>query len=203
MDNTIVITFPRSGCHCIKDTIEDIARACNLEFSFCEYYNCCHTCPCKDSNKYMKNHDFLDDQQVKHEGYKYLILYRNDVIEQLEAWYRYFISINADMYNEEDCKNFITSNMVYYDHFIKKWVETDADDMTLKVNYTDVIKQPLYWIMRILRHIYPSVALDEFKETIENVVISHKISRKYTLDSDLHAFYTQEKIKFDFKNELE
>ena len=82
--------------------------------------------------------------------------------------------------------------MVYYDHFIKKWVEKDAKCMTLTVNYNKFIEQPLYWIVRILRHIYPSVTFDEFKETIENIVISHEISRKHTLNSDLHAFYTPE-----------
>ena len=68
--------------------LRDFHTKFDIPYSYCEYYTCCRTIPCKLNSVYQKNHDFRLMFPIK-DNEKYLFLYREDKIEQLEAYYRY------------------------------------------------------------------------------------------------------------------
>ena len=68
--------------------LRDFHTKFDIPYSYCEYYTCCRTIPCKLNSVYQKNHDFGLRFPIK-DNEKYLFLYREDKIEQLEAYFRY------------------------------------------------------------------------------------------------------------------
>ena len=52
-----IISFPRSGQHLTEKVLKVICSYFNQPYSYCEFYNCCRTIPCKKKYRFMKNHD--------------------------------------------------------------------------------------------------------------------------------------------------
>ena len=185
MDPTILMSFPRSGLHCIKDTIQEIALIQKIPFSFCEYYNCCRKCPCTHNCTLMKNHDFLDDTQPIIPNHKYIVLYREDMIEQLEAWYR-CLNVNSTNkpYNLKDCKKFVTTHIPYYINFVSKWVLADTD--YLKITYDDLLENPINIITKVFCYLYPNIPPNS--KIINDVIKRRNIKKRYHLSPENYRF---------------
>lgn len=160
-----IVSFPRSGQHLIESIIKYLCDDHNINYSYCEFYNCCQSIPCINESLFNKNHDFWIDPINKEYDFnhlkidnnsKYLVLYRRDLILQLESYYRFHIMVENKDYKFEDLINFIKDNDLYYKNFIKKWVDI-KDDRVIKVEYYDFIKEPDDYTIYIFNHFFPDV----------------------------------------------
>lgn len=127
---TYLITFPRSGNHLMVRLLERMHKLVSEEpFTFCEYYTDCKQVNCQCGAKFRKNHDYAIDPDCRDPQYnepipimsecKYIVMYREDPVEQLEAWYRY---VELEKYDIRKCILWCKAKLPYYTAFIKKWV---------------------------------------------------------------------------------
>jgi hypothetical protein len=103
-----LISFPRSGQHLTECILRYLCESHGIKYSYCEYYKCCNSTPCKKGSIFQKNHDFGIENgkelvEIDNES-KYLVLFRKDSILQLESYYRYILSnsnSNSEKYISE------------------------------------------------------------------------------------------------------
>jgi hypothetical protein len=195
MKKNMFISFPRSG-HCITiKIIQDIAEKYKLPFSYCEFYN--HNTPsdiigasysnictkpdCNNdqSSLITKSHDFALNynclinewkQPISINSYqKYIVLYRDNAIIQLEAWYRHCKnSDNPDYTDYTDFPVFYKSNINYYKAFREKWVDTKYYNV-LAISYETLVNNPTQVILSILRVIYPNTFNASSIDNLKNI----------------------------------
>lgn len=182
MVNCNIISFPRSGQHLLSNMIEYISINHNLPYQYCEFYNCCRTVPCAKKSNFMKNHDFDNDYTILPKE-KYIVLFRKDIVLQLEAFYRFHIKANSLPYNINDLKSFCKSNIDYYKKFIQKWLNNDNENI-LKIEYYDLVENPKDYMRKIINYLYPDIELKEI--VLENMVNQLKIEVKHTLDPTIY-----------------
>lgn len=164
-----LISFPRSGHHIMVDVIEDITKLNNLPFSYCEFYTCCNQIPCTKNSFLAKNHDFDLDIPITPEN-KYIVLYRDDPFEQLEAWYRYQLLYPNSV---DDLNVFIERNIQYYNNFRNKWVDNNYQNI-IKITYDEFLKDPDQIFKNILNVLFPSNTC-----SIQNTKQIYSIYKKY------------------------
>lgn len=153
-----IISFPRSGQHLLQSILNYIFINNNLEYSFCEYYSCCNSVPCKFKRIICKNHDINLDYKIL-PSEKYVVLYRNDMILQLEAYYRHRIKENKLEYKYHDLIKFIKEKSKYYSNFKDKWIDKNYDNV-LKIEYYDLVTNTVDCIKKIMAHIRPDIMLN-------------------------------------------
>lgn len=192
-----IISFPRSGQHLLQSIIKYVCLQHNLYYKFCEYYKCCKSIPCKYNSNYLKNHDFYNKLSIL-DNTKYIVLYRKDKILQLESWYRLNIKMRKKKYKFKKLISFIKRKTSYYNTFINKWVN-NTNESILKVEYYDLVNNPVYIIKKLLNHIYPNVTFNQ--NIINNIAstdfsVSHpskndslvsKIAVQHKLDPELYS----------------
>ena len=158
-----IISFPRSGQHLIESVMRHLCLQHNIDFTYCEYYGCCKTIPCSKGYLFSKNPDFSLDLEIK-KDVKHIVLYRSDMILQLESYYR-FATINKDTeYNYNNLLNFIRENTRYYNNFLEKWINNNYDNI-IKIEYYDFVNNPIKYSKIIFSHFFPNC---EIKEDIFN-----------------------------------
>ena len=173
-----IISFPRSGQHLLNNMLEYVLTEHNLPYKYCEFYSCCRTVPCSNKSNFMKHHDFETDYTILPKQ-KYIVLSRKDIILQLEAWYRFHITVNSLPYDITDLKISCVKNKSYYNRFIQKWVNNDNENI-LKIEYYDLVENPKDYMRKIMEFLYPDI---ELKETVLEKMVNHlKIEVKHTLD---------------------
>lgn len=178
-----IISFPRSGQHLVVSMLEYLTNKFSLDFSYCDYYNCCNAIPCKEGHLFQKNHDFWTDPYdtkfnlnkiEKNSDDKYLVLYRRDAIKQLEAYYRGWFNLENIknprlrlVYDYDELLDFITHNIDYYKNFIEKWVN-DKSENILSIEYYDLVNDPDFYCEKIIKHFYDIEIESDIKDqTIE------------------------------------
>jgi hypothetical protein len=151
-----IISFPRSGQHLTEKVLKVICSYFNQPYSYCEFYNCCRTIPCKKKYRFMKNHDFNLNYLINSKN-KYIVLYRTDFIHQLESWFRLkYHSIKTFNYRENfmlynNLLKFIKSNMNYRKSFINKWVHNQTNNKNcISIDYDEIIKSPQDYLKKLL-----------------------------------------------------
>ena len=152
-----VISFPRSGQHLLQSILNYVFINHNIEYSFCEYYKCCMSVPCKLNKIISKNHDF-DNKYSILSNEKYVVLYRDDMILQLEAFYRYIIKRDKLKYNYNELIGFIQRKRHYYNNFKSKWIDKSYDNV-LKIEYYDLVTNTVECINKIMAHVRPDIML--------------------------------------------
>lgn len=157
-----IISFPRSGQHLIESVLIYLSNRFDLNFSYCEYYNCCNNILCSNGFLFQKNHDFwIDPRRLDYnlnaleikKSNKYLVLYRKDMIKQLESYYRYYLKYEEKEYNYNELISFIESNIGYYNNFVNKWVEQE-DDKILIIEYYKFLEDPNFYSKNIVKHFF-------------------------------------------------
>ena len=146
-----LLTFPRSGNEMTRLIILDFLKYKNKKENFCCVYTCCKETVCIRNSIYRKDHDFKLDNIIKNNK-KYLILYRNDMIEQLEAYFRFTKKniVNYDNINEyKELLNFIKLKIPYYKGYIKKYVNQKRDNF-LVIDYNNYLNNPIDSVFSIL-----------------------------------------------------
>ena len=194
-----IISFPRSGQHLTECILKYLCESHGLDYSYCEYYNCCKSTPCSKKNLFQKNHDFGLENGGKvvsiDNNSKYLVLYRKDPILQLESYYRFILSKydTSLSYNYDDLLKFVKGKLPYYNNFIKKWVNND-DSNILKVEYYEIINNVFDSSQKIFNHFYPEITIDESKlNEINNIEFYSsdknnlgKVGLKNTINPDIY-----------------
>lgn len=198
----LIVSFPRSGQHLVEKILEFCCKEHNIEFTYCEFYNCCNSIPCKQNKMIGKNHDFDLTMELEND-YKYISLYRKDVILQLEAYYRYWIKCNNYEYDYNSLLNFIKDNERYYKKFTKKWIKNKNKNI-LKLEYYEILNNPIKSSKKIFRHFFPEVKINNkiFDKLIDielevytpglEGIYYHKISLINKLDDELYKRIKQD-----------
>ena len=153
------ISLPRSGQHILQAVLKYVFDNHGIQYSFCEFYGCCRTVPCKYNKIIQKNHDFEDTYEILPDT-KYVVLYKDDMILQLESWYRFELKISNTDYKYPDLIAFIKKHTQYYNNFKNKWVHTSNSNI-LKIEYYDFVKNPVICIDKIMAHIRPLTVLNK------------------------------------------
>lgn len=183
----------------------------NIPYTFCTYYydisinregysDCitsgCMTCPCKRNCLFQKCHDFGLNLPIDSND-KYLVLYRNDLIIQLESYYR-FILYGSDggpskpEYKYEDLIEFIKNNVDYYKHFCEKWVNDNTYRNKCIVEYNELLDNTNEVFKKIFVFFFPDVKLkcEVFDVLNDQEFIIYgrpmKIKQRHHLDNDLY-----------------
>jgi hypothetical protein len=153
----IIVSFPRSGQHLVEKILEFCCKEHDIDFTYCEFYSCCKSIPCNNGKNTSKNHDFDLDLKIS-DDIKYISLYRKDMILQLESYYRYLSEYNDCEYNYDDLLSFIIKSSNYYKGFVEKWIDNEKTNI-LKIDYYDIVKNPIEFSIKIFKHFYPDVPL--------------------------------------------
>jgi hypothetical protein len=137
-----------------------------MNYSFCTKDTCCISNPCKNGSLFQKNHDF--GNKLKIGNNKYIVLYRDDIILQLESYYRHHISVNNKPYNFDDLINFIKGKRIYYNKFVKKWTTKTDNTNIFVIEYYDLINNPVDIIYKLFTFLNPNIQIN--KKIIDNIV---------------------------------
>jgi len=183
-----LISYPRSGQHLTESVLKYYHEEMDVPFTYCEYYGCCTTLPCIKGSEFQKNHDFWLKLQILDEN-KYIVLYRGDMIYQLEAYYRFDTNKDWDFLR---CMKFIQHNRQYYQSFISKWV-TPKRDNVLSFKFEDLVKNPNEEYQKMMKFIYPdfttSSDLNEVELFVDNgsrKQVKRKIEYKSSLSDEMY-----------------
>lgn len=188
----IIVSFPRSGQNLLNSIFETLCESHDIDYSYCGYYDCCNSIPCKFEKMVSKNHDF--DLNLKiNKDIKYISLYREDPIINLEAYYRFGLKHSGKEYKYEDLILFINQSYKYYNNFINKWVLNKHDNI-LKVEYYELVNNPVDVSKKCFSHFFPNFEIkqhlfDELSNKEINVVgcgILSEIKPLHQLSDDLY-----------------
>lgn len=144
-----MISIPRSGQHMTESALSYYYNLMNMEFLYCEYYNCCQSRPCKKNQlAYHKNHDtdimWSNGIEINDKD-KYLFLFRKNILQQIEAHFRLDFALknisncsNKLDYNDEKMvklfKDFFQSFAPYYKKIYKKYLNIQKTNV-LQIEY--------------------------------------------------------------------
>lgn len=137
-----LIAFPRSGLCVLQRMFKEYFETSKYKkWHYCEYYSCCKNIPCIHTHKskimLQKNHDYGLDVEISPDK-KYVVLYKKDIVLQLESYFRYHWHYNLKKfkrpnYDEEftygQLESFVLSYKDYYNQFLQKWVNTPHDNV--------------------------------------------------------------------------
>ena len=108
-----IVSVPRSGHNFLYNALTYYSKQINHNFYYCEYYTCCKCRPCPNNNNAIqKSHDFglrdpLDMGDVLYNKNKYIFLYRDNFIQQVEAYFRWEMGMNKLLISDSAEINYI------------------------------------------------------------------------------------------------
>jgi len=122
---SFIVSFPRSAQGAVKIGLQNYTKLFNIEFKYCEHYQCCNTIPCAKGSNIIKNHDYNQILPFS-KNHKYLVLLRKDKLDQLDSYYRLKNPKVKTLYQDSIIdfnrfKSFYLRNEKYYDSFKSKW----------------------------------------------------------------------------------
>jgi hypothetical protein len=123
-----IISFPISGENNILNMLNILCTKHNINYSCCNFYNCCKNIICNENPLFSSNHDFNLDIKINPNN-KYLVIFCNDVLIQLENYYKYYVTTNKKTYNNKELTIFFNTNINYYYNFINKWIKTNYSNV--------------------------------------------------------------------------
>ena len=193
---SLLVSFPRSGQHLVEKMLKFICKEHDVEFTYCEFYTCCNSLPCKKGKEFSKNHDFDLNLEVNND-IKYVCLYREDIILQLEAYYRFSIGQTKIKYKYKDLLKFIKDKSTYYNDFKSKWINNKSKNI-LKVEYYEILENPEKISKKIFKHFFSDIKIKNnvFKKLVDIELevnntpgvdnFKHKISLINQLDDKIY-----------------
>lgn len=198
---SIIISLPRCGQHMTERLLSALYDYYDKEYSYCSYYDegCCKTIPCSNGKLFVKNHDFKGYINIDPDpNTKYLVLYRADKLDQLEAWFRFKYCDKQKVessglqsrpkpdYNKpevfEALCNFVDERKDYYDSFVDKWVNTPHDNV-LCLKYKYLVHNTVDASQKMLEFFNPGETFnsDDIVDCLE--ARDEKIESKYEFDT--------------------
>ena len=156
-----IVSIPRSGQHFTQRALKFYHKSMNLDYSYCEFYNCCQSRPCKkNKNSFQKNHDWELDFQINDKD-KYLFLYRKNKVQQIEANFRLHLKNKniistsnlkidyTDSIMLSHLKTYIVATKKYYKGIYEKYLNNNQKNIlqieydTYILNFCDTFKKIL------------------------------------------------------------
>lgn len=206
-----IVSYPRSGHHMLEKLLYEIFTELGLEYSYCEYYFCCGTIPCKKKRIFQKIHNegYLDG--LDKENSKMIILYRENMIYQLEALFRYSAAGHYGNFEQELVQEnnrlsvkYIKNCSINYDDpnifselvkFIKKhkkgheswkthYINNNPCRKKVIIDYYEFLKSPLKFIEAILSLYNPELKYNV--DTINRIIEKNDIKLKNPLDERIY-----------------
>jgi len=192
-----LVSFPRSGQHLTERLLGFYCKKQGIKFSYCEFYSHCKQTPCKSKRLFQKNHDF-DLKLPISSSDKYLVLYRSNMIEQLEAWFRYELRANWGLqhnpgtinYDYVEKRSALISFMErgwaggtrsqYYLGFIKKWVMCHNNNV-FKLEYGSFLDNPKM-ALPVFRHLLPEADHTKDQKILADFCKSEPIKKQTEVD---------------------
>jgi len=194
MSQINLISFPRSGQHLTERVLRFYCGRKKIKFSYCEFYNHCRTFPCKSKRKFQKNHDFNLDLPILPEQ-KYIVLYRNNIEEQIEAYFRFdlkerwgLVHVGKIEYQDPNKRDqlikYIHGKTDYYIKFLRKWVFNNNKNI-YKIEYNKLLKNN-YLYLKVFNHIFPEIDHKNDKKILDMFLKKEKISKKTEINLDFN-----------------
>lgn len=197
----IIVSLPRCGQHMTSRLLSDLYNHFNKEYSYCEYsgVSCCRSIPCELGKQFIKNHDFKGYIKID-PSIKYLVLYRDDKIDQLEAYFRFKYCAGqkvgsrglktrpkpdySDLCTFKLLTMFIHQEKDYYDSFIDKWVNTPHDNV-ICLDYEYIVNNTVSASQKMLEFFNPGETFGS--DDIINCLSTRdeQIEPKYEFDSSV------------------
>jgi len=169
----MMVSIPRSGHHLLERFLRYYYEKNNLEYSYCEFYKHCNRIPCINNSIFQKNHDWDLSLPITKE-YKYIVMYRGNIIEQLESFYRHNYKINS----KENINNFFSffkDKNEYYIKFLNKWLINENKNI-IKIEYNEFVNDYFKILCELLKFIFKDNFINT--ETIHDFVEIEKINKK-------------------------
>jgi hypothetical protein len=190
-----LVTFPRSGHHLVESLIRATCRLNGIEYSYCEFYNCCQQSPCRDGKLLQGTHDF--DLRLDPGDRRVFVLYRQDPVLQMDAWYRWHMGKKRGEYNhiletEADwwvgdeyvrgLRHYLLLRRDYYQGFVRKWSQSESE-LVDALDYHELVRQPSQGIKKVLMHLFAGSASTFQDDTLPD--LDH-VRRRNTMPEALH-----------------
>ena len=201
--NKNIVSVPRSGQHMTEPALRYYHELMKIPFSYCEYYNCCKTRPCsKKPGAYQKNHDHDLNSEIN-DNDKYLFLYRENLLQQIEANFRLHLRNNKIIENTSVKVDYTQPRMVnyfkiyvsnpknkkYYKNIFKKYLNTNKSNV-LPIEYDYYVNNFNETFKKILLFFDVEIN-DEFIEQTRifiNPKLEYKISKADSYYDSLEKF---------------
>lgn len=195
-----IVSIPRSGQHFAESSLRTYYEKINRDdFNYCHHYKSvknpnepprctCGSIPCKrDPNSYLKNHDFGTNAVSVNQHGKYLFLYRDSLVNQMDAWYRLHVSggggwkahmKSRSLLNYENRRvlrgfeNFCNKEKPYMEGMYDKWLNPADNILTIK--YEQLIESFCDEFKKIL--IFFEVEIDEQEIVNTRDVVDPKLN---------------------------
>lgn len=186
--NILIVSFPRSGFHLFRTifqsyfSIKECACQKNRDVKI-------KTCV-KEDVAFHRAHDMTIDLD-KTQFNKTIILYRKDVVEQLDAFFRYqFREFDTskeitDLNDHIKCDivpipyseklDFFRRILKQYAQWIKKWVKTPTPDSII-IEYSDFMKNPQETLDKVQEHMLGNIDSDLSSKIVQEMKIEYKHS---------------------------
>jgi hypothetical protein len=190
-----IISFPISGENNIINMLNLLCNKHNIKYSCCNFYNCCNNIICKKKSLFSSNHDFNLDIKINSNN-KYLVVYCNDILIQLENYYNYDITTNKKKYNNKDLINFFNNNINYYNNFVNKWINTNYSNV-LVIDFFDFKFDINNSSKNIFNFFFTDYNKDYFDDLNNELTISNEcilLSKTYYNDLK-NNIYTNKNLK--------
>jgi hypothetical protein len=189
--NILIVSFPRSGFNLLTIVFESY-------FSIKECYVC-------QKNPDVKINEIIEEDIAFHRAHdmnldldktkfnKTVIVYRKDVVEQLDAFFRYqFRSFENDELNglveHSKCKeldihysektDFLKTVLKEYKGWIEKWINQPTPNSII-IDYSDFMKNPQETLDKLQEHVLTTKNSELSSKIVEEMKIEYKNSLRY------------------------
>jgi hypothetical protein len=187
--NILIVSFPRSGFHLLQTIFESYfsLKECSCQNNLDVKITAC----VKEDIAFHRADDMnlkLDKKQFN----KIIILYRKDVVEQLDAFFRYqfrtydfAMTFDDNSIDHTKCHQlnvaytdkieFFKTVLTQYKCWVNKWI-TEPTPNSIIIEYSDFMNNPQKTLDRIQEHILESKDSDLSAKIIEEMKIEYKHS---------------------------
>ena len=126
---------------------------------------------------------------------KYIVLYRNNIEEQIEAYFRFdlkerwgLVHVGKIEYQDPNKRDqlikYIHGKTDYYIKFLRKWVFNNNKNI-YKIEYNKLLKNN-YLYLKVFNHIFPEIDHKNDKKILDMFLKKEKISKKTEINLDFN-----------------
>ena len=187
--NILIVSFPRSGFHLLQTIFESyfFIKECACQKNYDVKITEC----VKEDIAFHRAHD-MDLKLEKETFNKIIILYRKDIVEQLDAFFRYQFrnfefdkQIQNQAIRHSTCKelvipyseklDFFKIVLKQYKDWVQKWINESTPNSII-IEYDNFMKNPQIILDRIQENLLGSKDSDLSTKIVEEMKIEYKHS---------------------------
>lgn len=179
-----LVTLPRSGTFLVDRIMSRVAKTLNIPYAetFAKEF------PCLTGNRLVKSHD-TDGRVCRDKaphGTQFVVLYRDNTLEQADAMMRYFHE-NTTNASGAYLASYATHLSTYFDTFTKKWCNEAIPDVHVFRYNEDILQNPETTLSKIARIVFREFDIHVVDNAVVLAVQAEEggISRRNALDPSL------------------